>query len=197
MLMDAHEAAPGFAIITWNNPKKLEKPWITKGPTTPWQSLGLISSMVTVGAYGGPRAPTRKKHEKRRLPPFSTNLNSSTIREKPHDHLDVWVSPTALFPMAPSPQELVKLDDAPWTRRCRWTKKLTWNPAIKSTGRTSGKGTLPLCRCAKHRSDTRVQSMMKPSSKIVVDEQFGTFSMNFTTLKGYSSSFNHLRATSR
>ena len=21
---------PGFAIITWNNPKKLEKPWITK-----------------------------------------------------------------------------------------------------------------------------------------------------------------------
>ncbi len=21
----------GFAIITWNNPKKFEKPWITKG----------------------------------------------------------------------------------------------------------------------------------------------------------------------
>ena len=33
----------GFAIITWNNPKKLEKPWITKGFYT-WQSLGLILS---------------------------------------------------------------------------------------------------------------------------------------------------------
>ena len=47
---------PGFAhFITWiwNNPKKLEKAWITKGLET-WQSLGLILSMVTVGAYGGP-----------------------------------------------------------------------------------------------------------------------------------------------
>ena len=30
-------------FITWNNPKKLEKPWITKGLAT-WQSLGLILS---------------------------------------------------------------------------------------------------------------------------------------------------------
>ncbi len=33
----------GFAIITRNNRKKLEKPWITKGLAT-WQSLGLILS---------------------------------------------------------------------------------------------------------------------------------------------------------
>ena len=36
----------GFAIIPWNYPKKLEKPWITKGLAT-WQFLGLILSMVT------------------------------------------------------------------------------------------------------------------------------------------------------
>ena len=41
-------------VITSNNPKNLEKSWITKGLET-WQSLGLILSMVTVGAYGGPR----------------------------------------------------------------------------------------------------------------------------------------------
>ena len=44
----------GFAIITINNPKKLGEPWITKGQHQQ-QSLGLILSIVTVGAYGGPR----------------------------------------------------------------------------------------------------------------------------------------------
>ena len=44
----------GFAIITWNNPKKLEKPCITLGLAT-CQSLGARYSHVTVGAYGGPR----------------------------------------------------------------------------------------------------------------------------------------------
>ncbi len=39
----------GFAIITWNNPKKLEKPWITKGLAL-WQSLGARFYSVTVGA---------------------------------------------------------------------------------------------------------------------------------------------------
>ncbi len=34
---------PGFAIIPWNNPKKLEKPCITKGLAT-WKFLGLILS---------------------------------------------------------------------------------------------------------------------------------------------------------
>ena len=37
------EVVTGFAIITWNNPKKLEKPCITKGLAT-CQSLGLIFS---------------------------------------------------------------------------------------------------------------------------------------------------------
>ena len=36
---------PGFAIITWNNPKKLEKPCITKGLAT-CQSLGVDFSHV-------------------------------------------------------------------------------------------------------------------------------------------------------
>ena len=44
----------GFAIITWNNPKKLDKPEKSQRDNT-WQSLGLILSMVTVGTYGGPR----------------------------------------------------------------------------------------------------------------------------------------------
>ena len=44
----------GFAIITWNNPKKKEKPYITKGLAT-CQSLGSRFSHVTFGSYGGPR----------------------------------------------------------------------------------------------------------------------------------------------
>ena len=39
--------------MTWNNPKKLEKPCITKGLAT-CQSLGARFSNVTFGAYGGP-----------------------------------------------------------------------------------------------------------------------------------------------
>ena len=46
----------GFAISSLEfQPKKIGlKPWITKGLAT-WHFLGLILSMVTVGAYGGPR----------------------------------------------------------------------------------------------------------------------------------------------
>ena len=63
----------GFAIITWNNPKKLEKPWITKGFFT-WQSLGLIFSMVTVGAsmvdtLKPPRKTTVWHEHRQTLPP--------------------------------------------------------------------------------------------------------------------------------
>ena len=41
--LSKHDTYPGFAIITWNNPKKLEKACITKGLAT-CQSLGLIFS---------------------------------------------------------------------------------------------------------------------------------------------------------
>ena len=40
---DSINSSAGFAIITWKNPKTMEKPWITKGLAT-WQSLGSILS---------------------------------------------------------------------------------------------------------------------------------------------------------
>ena len=45
----------GFAIITWNNPKKLEKPCITKGlATSTCQSLGARFSHVTRSLWWTP-----------------------------------------------------------------------------------------------------------------------------------------------
>ena len=50
----------GFALSSLETTLKkwVETRKITKGLAT-WQSLGLILSMVTVGAYGGPRVTTR------------------------------------------------------------------------------------------------------------------------------------------
>ena len=45
----------GFAIITWNNPKKIGETLHHQGTNATCQSLGARFSHVTVGSYGGPR----------------------------------------------------------------------------------------------------------------------------------------------
>ena len=42
----------GCAIIPWNNPKKLEKPWVTKGQ---YLAIFRVDFIMKQGAYGGPR----------------------------------------------------------------------------------------------------------------------------------------------